>query len=63
MVEHEAKIRKVGDRLQRGGQLRRLDDKVVDKARLLQRGEAAPHVVPQQPIRIWLVLNKVADAD
>ena len=62
MIEHEAQMRKVDDGFQRRGQLRRLDDEIIDEAGLIQRREAAPDILAQQPVRIGFVLDEMANA-
>ena len=63
VVDHEPQLRKAARDLQRGRKLARPHEQVVREARRLHGGEAALHVVPQEPRRIGLVVHLVTDAD
>ena len=63
VVEDEAHARLAAHRLDRRRKLRDLHEQVVDETGLTDCGDAALHVVAEEPPRIGLVLYDVANAD
>ena len=63
VVEHEPQRGQRRDGLDRGLELCRHDEQVVDEPGVGHRRQAPPHVGAAQPPRVRLVLHAVADAD
>src|SRR5260370_32812983 len=62
VVEHEAYIGKVAHQLDGGWKLTGSDQEVVDQTCIADCANPAPHLRAQQPARISLVVDLVADA-
>ena len=63
MVDDEAHVGQSLRRGQRRRQLARADEKVIGQSSIPHRRQTALHVGPQQPLRIRLVMDLMADAD
>src|SRR5260370_15292033 len=62
VVEHEAHVGKVAHQLDGGRKLTGSQEKVVDQICIADRADPAPHAGAQEPPRIRLVVDLVADA-